>query len=615
VERLQNVVFPSAELRDHPDLFYRRQQVVERTADGRLQTTVRLAFDTYMNALAIRKWRKYTEAGDLFLCLRFSGRARVSIHAGYLHSRRRSETRLLISHELASDGEGYCEIALPEDSDASMLYFEIDHVEGERFELFDAYFGTTAAAPNRVKIAIVTCTYRREAFVAKNRERFLAFLEEDPQRRKAFHWYVVDNGRTLPPTFEAENIRLFPNKNAGGAGGFTRGMLEALRADEGFTHVLLMDDDVDLFTESFARTYSLMRYVKPEHRGALVGGSMFATDEPATIYETLTLRRGPALAKLHGDLDAEQFHDVLLNDRVPGGLFETPEANVNSPWWYCCIPLDIVRRQGLPLPLFVRYDDVEYSWRNRGQHQITLNGICVWHEPFDRRVNPLTHYYFVTRNAFIANAIHHDDYASGFVRSFMGFFKQAISLYDYQSAELILLAMQDILRGPDCLRDDPRAIFERLRRVPVPPTREIAPGQEGPFFHADLELGTRWRWLNKLTLGGLLAPRRLFRPDEGFCVGQTFLPREAFAMRQRVHALNAATGQCSIREFHRGKILRLTLRFFLLLWKIQRRYGRLRDRYRQAMGEMTSAAFWESYLDLAPAGQPPREETQPAAAA
>ncbi|MCE5301673.1 MAG: hypothetical protein LLF97_01030 [Planctomycetaceae bacterium] len=614
MERLQNIVFPNRELQDYPELFYHRHEVLKPTRNG-VQSEVRLVFDSYMNAFAVRKWRTYTDIGDLYLCLRFSGRARVSIHAATLYSRHWSETRPLASHELVSQGEQFCEIRLDEPSDAMMLYFEIATTAGEKFELHDAYFGTAAPAHHDVRIAIVTCTYRRESYIQKNRERFCAFLDESPDRREAFHWYLVDNGRTLSPTIENDNIHLFPNKNTGGAGGFTRGMIEALRAEELFTHVLLMDDDLDFFTESFVRTYNLMRYVKPEHRNAFVGGSMFANNAPATIFETLSFRNGALVQKLHCQLDAKRLHHVLINDQTPRNLFETPEANMDSAWWYCCIPTDNLRSGGLPLPLFIRFDDVEYSWRHHRAHHITLNGICVWHQAFENRSAAsaaINERYFAPRNMFVLNAMHIEGFGLRFPRYFFNFFKSCLAQYDYRSAEMLLVAMQDILRGPDCLREDPQKTMERLKTIPGPQSCPIAADQR-PLFSEDLPpIGRKRRWLYRATFGGMLLPARFFAGDETHCASNRCDPPH-FAVRQRVRVLDEATGQCTVREFQRGTIFRLTLRFFRLLWQMKRRYPSLRDQYRQAFPELTGMEFWSRYLELAPQSSRASERAEVAA--
>ena len=68
-------------------------------------------------------------------------------------------------------------------------------------------------------------------------------------------------------------VHLVPNRNCGGAGGFTRGMIEALK-DPGFTHVILMDDDIVLNPEVLTKTMLFLSSVKKEWQDAPLGGSL-----------------------------------------------------------------------------------------------------------------------------------------------------------------------------------------------------------------------------------------------------------------------------------------------------------------------------------------------------
>ena len=78
------------------------------------------------------------------------------------------------------------------------------------------------------------------------------------------------------------HISIVPNPNVGGAGGFARGMLEALAG--GATHVLLMDDDVHVSPESFKRTYNLLSLVKNCYKQAFLNGAMLSLEEPNLQY-------------------------------------------------------------------------------------------------------------------------------------------------------------------------------------------------------------------------------------------------------------------------------------------------------------------------------------------
>ena len=88
---------------------------------------------------------------------------------------------------------------------------------------------------------------------------------------------MVDNGRTLSAEeIQTEHVMVHPNLNVGGAGGFTRGMLEAMDHKEKPTHVLLMDDDVMILPESLIRTYNLLKIVRPEYEHHFISGAMLS---------------------------------------------------------------------------------------------------------------------------------------------------------------------------------------------------------------------------------------------------------------------------------------------------------------------------------------------------
>ena len=86
---------------------------------------------------------------------------------------------------------------------------------------------------------------------------------------------VVDNGRTLDTEkYNSEYVHIYPNQNVGGAGGFTRGIIESMDAEKKPTHIILMDDDVKILPESLIRTYSLLAIMKDEYDSHFISGAM-----------------------------------------------------------------------------------------------------------------------------------------------------------------------------------------------------------------------------------------------------------------------------------------------------------------------------------------------------
>lgn len=139
-----------------------------------------------------------------------------------------------------------------------------------------------------VKIAAVICTYKREDYVQRNLRHLRETVLAQPQAEIARHLevFVVDNGQTLRrDEVESLGIRLFPNKNLGGSGGFARGIIEALRRREEFSHVLLMDDDILLESNVLVKTIRFLQIVRSEHQDLAIGGSMLRLDDMAVQHE------------------------------------------------------------------------------------------------------------------------------------------------------------------------------------------------------------------------------------------------------------------------------------------------------------------------------------------
>ncbi len=61
----------------------------------------------------------------------------------------------------------------------------------------------------------------------------------------------------------------------------------------------------------------------------------------------------------------------------------------------------VIKRNGMPLPVFVRYDDVEYGIRCNPTF-MTMNGLCIWHSKFEIRYNAAVERYQSIRNGMIA---------------------------------------------------------------------------------------------------------------------------------------------------------------------------------------------------------------------
>ena len=155
--------------------------------------------------------------------------------------------------------------------------------------------------------------------------------------------------------FQDEKIHIFPNKNLGGTAGFTRTIIESFINDKnkGFTHIVLMDDDILLPESTLERMHALLKLLKDEYKDSLVGGAMFSLSEQQVQTEYGAEFIGSKLTKLNNKYyDMTDFSAVCAN-YIP--------AKINYTGWWCCCCSKKVLENGLPMPYFIHFDDIEYG--------------------------------------------------------------------------------------------------------------------------------------------------------------------------------------------------------------------------------------------------------------
>ena len=448
---LQNLILPSPETCTEEKMYFRRNGAVDYTwADSniKIHPDGSVYFDTYFNGFPAGKWGKYTKVNNIYITLKFSGKIRITL------VRKERVGKEVLSHYISekiveSEGE---EVALKFDDANYVGIFSFDVLAIEETILYGGYYWSDIDEEDiaDVKIALDICTFKRERFVKKNME-----LVEDKiygtdaykEFRSSFDIFIIDNAGTLKgKCLDKDYIHIIRNKNVGGAGGFTRGMMEIKdrQNKNGYTHALLMDDDIVMEPESLFRTWSMLRIIKDDFKGAFIGGAMLRLDRPYIQVESGAYWNRGNLISRKGGLDFREIEPCLYN--------EIEEKIDYCAWWYCTIPLTVVRKDNLPLPIFIRGDDVEYGLRNADK-VIMMNGICVWHEPFENKYSS-TMFYYILRNRLIDNAIH--DCALD-KKEFIQIMKQQVIeelyLYRYKNAKLLLQGVMDFYKGIDWFKE------------------------------------------------------------------------------------------------------------------------------------------------------------------
>lgn len=451
---LQNILFPTTETCTEDLLYFRLPPGGERYAWGtnclEIAKGEHVHFDTYFNGFSLEKWLKYTNVKKISVTLRIEGAIRVTL---------RRKERVFGNVLIDNIGEFICkskrgqieEFTLTYESQSAlgMYCFSLEGLDKHSC-FHGGYYGAdvTEKDVRPVKIGLNICTYKRERFVAKNvvalRKNFL----ENPESYMfdKLEVFISDNAQTLPlADFNTDKVHTVYNKNVGGAGGFTRGMIEIsnVREAKKITHILVMDDDVIIEPESIFRTVTFLSVVKEQYKDIFVGGAMLRLDNQYIQTESGAVWNKGSLISLKSGMDLRECEACLYN--------ETEEKAEFSAWWYCAFPVEVVTDKNLPMPIFIRGDDVEYGLRNM-KYLALMNGICVWHEPFENKYAS-SMYYYILRNRLIDNALHDSVMKKEkFIEEMRWQVMREVELYRYKNARLLMRGVEDYFRGVDWLR-------------------------------------------------------------------------------------------------------------------------------------------------------------------
>lgn len=447
---LQSLMFPEEGICTESDLYYRGEGFQYNNSEIKLAKSGYISTNSYFNAFSIGKWKKYTEIDALSLEINSDGFFNLQIVYQCENGNERMLSETIINgsreqqHHIKVDIED-----LPEEI-TGILFVNIHAMEEIVIESDFLHFiyKKHSYELTEVDLALGICTYKREAAIRSNIALLQnkLFKENNPLHHQ-LEIFITDNGQSLEVgEFESDKIHIFKNHNTGGAGGFTRCMIEAVynSPDKEFTHMILMDDDVIYDPDILKRLYVFLQFLKEEFRSMLVGGALLDIEKPFCQLENSGYWSNRKSIRNNAYLNLKKVKNVIYNEREK-------RSNWNG-WWFCVIPTKLIRQYKLPLPIFIHNDDVEYGVRI-GKPIITMNGICVWHHNalgFTSNTNA----YFDTRNYLILNAIHNKSFNRNKVKKqLIIFFLYNIVRYQYTEIKVIQQAVKDFYSGFDVFKN------------------------------------------------------------------------------------------------------------------------------------------------------------------
>ena len=594
---LQNLIFPEQGICTEGAMFFHANGAVtfeERAAEIAITDGAVALFDSYFNAFSIGKWHAACALDGLWLGV--AGRGRVEVKVFHAIPDRSWEMLATEVVSLSSGNEVLVDLShYPQNATTGVIYFEVRAL-GAGVAVSAARFLTIGAPDPARRLALSITTFQREAQV-ENTARRLAHYLERAEFSEFMTVLIVDNGDSarIPPH---PQIRRVPNANLGGAGGFTRGLLEAAAA--GYSHVLFMDDDASIPMEALHRTYAFLTLARDPR--AAIAGAMINNTDKWRMWENGAIFDRKCKPLFTGT-------DLRTREGVIGMEFDSARsrsAKMYGGWWFFAFPVAQVKRH--PFPFFVRGDDVNFSLVNEFQIT-TLNGVVSFADDFIDKESPLT-WYLDLRSHMVHHLTLDKMEVGGRQVAGIGvkFFLRNLVKFQYETIEAVLLAWEHVLQGPDFFVQNadaaaPRAAIKALTKA------------EAWQPVADLDLVEKAGFLGR----NLRARRRFSLPS----MNGHFMPlyrlwgsRRVIPAAQRGH-IDAVWGACQLTFLNsnrdKGYVTRrsnwkaavLTLRMIVLWLRLVLGYGRLRALYHRRYPEITTSAFWQGALALTkPAAMP-----------
>jgi galactofuranosylgalactofuranosylrhamnosyl-N-acetylglucosaminyl-diphospho-decaprenol beta-1,5/1,6-galactofuranosyltransferase len=567
----------------------------------------RVSFATYFNAFPASYWRRWTTVSSVILRMRLAGESTVILY----RSTARGHSHPVETIRIETDDLETIERTLPLTPFIDGGWYWFDIVAGPRdTTLVEADWQAEAepSPPGRISIGI-TAFGAPDDLVQK-----LRVLGEAPDLHPLLDTvYVIDQGASPVgdhPGFEdaakrlAGRVQVIKQGNIGGSGGFSRSMDETVRAGQS-DYVLLTDDDVEIDPESILRATTFADLAR---QPTIVGGHMFSRYERSVLHafaEAVAPHRwwwGAAPnTKIRHDFGRRNLRNTPWLHRRADGDY--------NGWWMCLIPTRVIKELGLAIPIFIKWDDAEYGVRarDRGIPTVSLPGVGCWQAPWTDKNDALDwNAYYHLRNRLVAALMHSPlKHGGSLLPESVERQLQAVLSMQYSTAELRLLAIEDVLSGPEHLHREIVTKLPQLKELRLqytdargeadlesfPPARRRAPDEVK-------DSSTPTNKVNLLTKA-LSGTARQFRPPRQGARKrpQMVIPYQdaSWFVLAKLDSAVVSTADGTAAAWYQ----RDPRQFRSLMWRSVRAHARLRRQwarlaadYRAAAPEFTSPERW-----------------------
>ena len=467
---LQRMMLPRAESTE-PLLYVRAGSDVKIMDDRAILCAGdELSFDTSFGVFAAGRWRRLSTVEDLSATVFATGSGRIEI-VGVTdkYFGLQQIEKIVASAGIAANGKTSIDVPSFKTSNFGSYFVRVS-AEQTDVTVTGGEWSTSTIVGHDVKLSLSITTFNRQDYVKPTVAKVLQLERTVETLNSNLRVLVVDNARNIE--FDTESnapITVLQNPNLGGAGGFARGIIH-LRNEGWSTHILLMDDDINLEPDAIVRTYALFSFARDAN--LCVHGAMLSEERAWMQFEAGSKYRWRSLYPLRaiGREDDLRQRKLALRD-----LREKKFAY--TAWWYTAFPVAITRDN--PLPIFVRGDDVSFGLLHTGKHSVTLNGVIVWHADFGLKNNPSSLFYEKRNFAIIDTLVFDRHHWWHLARRFIALCFRNLFSMRYASVEYMIRGVRAFLQGPAALiATDHSTLHDELRKVteekPAPLSSELA---------------------------------------------------------------------------------------------------------------------------------------------
>jgi galactofuranosylgalactofuranosylrhamnosyl-N-acetylglucosaminyl-diphospho-decaprenol beta-1,5/1,6-galactofuranosyltransferase len=622
VSLLSRVILPRpGEPLDVRKLYIEESDTNARRAHAPTRTTLEIgaesevSFATYFNAFPASYWRRWSTLESVVLRVELTGSARVDVYRSKATGARITVGGTAVSSpDDTTSTAAEFEIGLDPFEDGGWIWFDV--TTDTKVTVHSAGWFAPVAAPGRASVAVGIPTFNRPADCVNA----LAALTSDPLVDNVITAVIVSDQGTQKakdhPGFDAAatalgaRLAIHNQPNLGGSGGYSRVMYEALKNTD-CEQILFMDDDIRIEPDSVLRALALSRFAK---KPTLIGGQMLNLQEPSHLHVMGEMVDSENFM-WSGAVNTEYDHNFAkhpLNDEEDHRsrlLHRRIDVDFNG-WWMCMIPRSVAEELGQPVPLFIKWDDVEYGLRagEHGYPTVTLPGAAIWHMAWSDKDDAIDwQAYFHLRNRLVVAAMHWDGNIRGLVASHMKATLKHLLCLEYSTVAIQNKAMDDFLAGPEhifsILESALLEVREMRKQYPdavVLPSATVLPTPSDKRWRKKVNIPTNPLSISVRLARGVAHQLSLQDPvhHERPQINVATQDARWFSLC-RVDGVTVTTADgrgVVYRQRDRAKMLELlresTRRQLLLV----RKFNRMRKVYRGALPVLSSKEKWETVL-------------------